>query len=92
MLVLTAINDSHTEVDSSKRQSLVDGALSRKRRQVDNVEELVLAHQNGATLLGGEIDTFDDDNSHQEENGIELNAEAIPRDEEIGFMNAGVPQ
>ena len=52
MLVLTAMNDSHTEVDSSKTQSLVDGTSSRKRCQVDNVEELVLANQNGATPLG----------------------------------------
>ena len=29
---------------------------------------------------------FDDDNSHQEENSIELNAEAILRDEEIGLV------
>ena len=80
------MNDSRTEVDSSKKQSLVDGTPSRKRRQVDNVEELVLANQNGATPLGGEIDAFEDDDNHQEENSIELNAEAIPRDEEIGLM------
>ena len=80
------MNDSRTEVDLSKKQSLVDGTPSRKRRQVDNVEELVLANQNGATALGGEIDTFEDDDNHQEENSIELNAEAIPRDEEIGLM------
>ena len=64
------MNDSPTEVDSSKRQSLVDGTPSRKRRQVDNVEELVLVNQNGATPLGGEIDTFEDGNNHLEENSI----------------------
>ena len=78
------MNDSRTEVDS--RQSFVDGTPSRKRRRVDNVEELVLANQNGATPLGGEIDAFEDDNNHQEENSIELNAEAILRDEEIGLL------
>ena len=36
--------------------------------------------------MGGEIDAFDEDDNHQEENSIELNAEAIPRDEEIGLM------
>ena len=80
------MNYRHTEVDSSKRQSLVDGTPSRKWHQVDNVEEFVIANQNGATPLGGEIDAFDDDDSHQEENSVELNAEAIPRDEEIGLM------
>ena len=40
-LVLTAMNNSRTEVDPSKKQSLIDGTPSRKRRQVDNVEELV---------------------------------------------------
>ena len=79
------MNDSCTEVDSSKRQSLVDGTPSRKWRQVNNVEELVLANQNGPTPLGSEIDVFEHDDNHQEENIIELNAEAIPRDEVIGF-------
>ena len=46
------MNDSRTEVDSSKKQSLVDVTPSRKQRQVDNVEELVLANQNGVTPLG----------------------------------------
>ena len=73
-------------MDSSNRQSLVDGAPSRKRHQVDNVEELVLTNQNGATPLGGEIDTLEDDDNHQEENSIGLNAKATPRDEEIGLM------
>ena len=80
------MNDSRTEVDSSKKQSLFDGTPSRKRRQIDNVEELVLANQNGATPLGGEIEAFENDDNHQEENSIELNAEAIPRDEEIELM------
>ena len=53
--------DSCTEVDSSKKQSLVDGTPSRKWRP-----------------LGGEIDAFEDDDSHPEENSTELNAEAIP--------------
>ena len=59
------MNDSRTEVDSSKRQSLVDETPSRKRNQVDNVEEFVLANQNGATPLGGDIDVFEDDSNHQ---------------------------
>ena len=33
--------------------------------------------KNGATPLGGEIDAFEDDDNYQEENSIELNAEAI---------------
>ena len=81
------MNDRRTEVDSSKRQSLVDGTPSRKRYQVDNVEELVLqCNSKWCHPMGGEIDAFDDDNDHQEENSIELNAEAIPREEEIGLM------
>ena len=64
------MNDSRTEVDSSKRQSLVNGTPSRNRRQVNNVEELVLANQNGATPLGGEIEAFENDDNHQEENMI----------------------
>ena len=36
--------------------------------------------------MGGEIDAFEDNDNHQKENSIELNAEAIPRDKEIGLM------
>ena len=81
------MNDSRTEVDSSKRPSLVDGTPSRKWR---HVEELVLTNQNGSTPLGGEIDAFEDDleddDNHHEENSIELKAKATPRDEEIGMQ------
>ena len=76
------MNDSRTEVDSSKRQTLVNRTPSRKRCVIEN--------QNGATQLGGEIDAFKDGDNHQEENRIKLNAEAILRDEER--VNARVPQ
>ena len=73
-------------MDSSKIQSLVDGILSTKRHQVDNVEETVLGNQNGTNPLGDKIDAFEDDDNHQEENSIELNTEAMLRDKEIGLM------
>ena len=78
------MNDSRTEVDS--RQSFVDETPSRKQHHVDNVEGLALENQNGANPLEDEIDAFEDDDNHQEEHSIELNAEAILRDEERGLL------
>ena len=85
-LVLTAINDNHTEVDSSKRQSIVDGTPSKKERQTmlkSLYLQIKMAPPHWEVKLMRLRMTI---TIMQEENSIELNTEAILRDEEIGSM------